>query len=231
MRDDPLQRAAVQRQQRAVLHRPAEPRGGEAERRGRGQTGHLLAATWRISRPDAVEERIAGRQHADRLAAPRQDSRERAVDGEGQAIAARPRPPTRARCRVPPTTRQACAMRRRAAGESPSSPSSPMPMIDSHRPGAVTGPHLAEANRCDFLFSAARRRRARWRAALAGRADVAAILSLAGRTGNPAPSPIPLRVGGFGGAAGLRDYLKAERDRRGDRRHPPVRRADVAPRR
>jgi len=48
-------------------------------------------------------------------------------------------------------------------------------------------------------------------AALAGRADVAAILSLAGRTGDPAPSPIPRRIGGFGGPAGLRDYLKAER--------------------
>ena len=48
-------------------------------------------------------------------------------------------------------------------------------------------------------------------AALAGRTDVAAILSLAGRTGEPASSPIPRRIGGFGGAAGLRDYLKAER--------------------
>ena len=58
-------------------------------------------------------------------------------------------------------------------------------------------------------------------AALAGRADVAAVLSLAGRTGDPAPSPIPRRIGGFGGAAGLRDYLKAERiDAVVDATHP-----------
>jgi precorrin-6A/cobalt-precorrin-6A reductase len=37
--------------------------------------------------------------------------------------------------------------------------------------------------------------------------DVAATLSLAGRTRSPAPSPIPVRTGGFGGADGLADYL------------------------
>ena len=46
--------------------------------------------------------------------------------------------------------------------------------------------------------------------ALAGRADVAATLSLAGRTQNPAPSPLPTRVGGFGGIDGLRRYLVRE---------------------
>jgi precorrin-6A/cobalt-precorrin-6A reductase len=44
-------------------------------------------------------------------------------------------------------------------------------------------------------------------AALASREDVAPILSLAGRTGNPKPAPIPSRVGGFGGVEGLREYL------------------------
>lgn len=48
-------------------------------------------------------------------------------------------------------------------------------------------------------------------AALAGRADVAPILSLAGRTLRPAPSPIPRHIGGFGGADGLRAYLEAAR--------------------
>lgn len=47
--------------------------------------------------------------------------------------------------------------------------------------------------------------------ALAGRADIAAILSLAGRTRAPAPAPIPVRSGGFGGAEGLRGYLASER--------------------
>lgn len=46
---------------------------------------------------------------------------------------------------------------------------------------------------------------------LAGRADIAATLSLAGRTKRPAAPLIPFRVGGFGGVEGLRAYLKSER--------------------
>ena len=47
--------------------------------------------------------------------------------------------------------------------------------------------------------------------ALATRADLAVTLSLAGRTAQPLPQPVPLRVGGFGGAHGLAEYLRAER--------------------
>ncbi|MBV9568082.1 MAG: cobalt-precorrin-6A reductase [Hyphomicrobiales bacterium] len=43
---------------------------------------------------------------------------------------------------------------------------------------------------------------------LAGRSDVEAVLSLAGRTAHPAVAPIPTRSGGFGGVGGLVDYLK-----------------------
>lgn len=39
---------------------------------------------------------------------------------------------------------------------------------------------------------------------------VAAVLSLAGRTSKAAPSPVPVRVGGFGGVDGLTDYLLRE---------------------
>jgi precorrin-6A/cobalt-precorrin-6A reductase len=42
---------------------------------------------------------------------------------------------------------------------------------------------------------------------LAGRPEIEATLSLAGRTAHPARAPIALRSGGFGGAAGLADYL------------------------
>jgi precorrin-6A/cobalt-precorrin-6A reductase len=45
---------------------------------------------------------------------------------------------------------------------------------------------------------------------LAGRADLAVTLSLAGRTIAPARQPVPVRSGGFGGAAGLADYLRGE---------------------
>jgi precorrin-6A/cobalt-precorrin-6A reductase len=45
---------------------------------------------------------------------------------------------------------------------------------------------------------------------LAGRADLEVTLSLAGRTIAPARQPVPVRSGGFGGAAGLADYLRGE---------------------
>ncbi len=57
--------------------------------------------------------------------------------------------------------------------------------------------------------------------ALAGRDDVAPLLSLAGRTRNPALPPIPHRIGGFGGVAGLTDHLRRERvDAVVDATHP-----------
>ena len=46
--------------------------------------------------------------------------------------------------------------------------------------------------------------------ALAGDARFDATISLAGRTRNPAPQPLPARTGGFGGAAGLAAWLRAE---------------------
>ncbi|PDT04835.1 cobalt-precorrin-6A reductase [Rhizobium chutanense] len=45
--------------------------------------------------------------------------------------------------------------------------------------------------------------------ALAARGDGDILLSLAGRTEKPAAQPVPVRVGGFGGAAALADFLKA----------------------
>lgn len=45
---------------------------------------------------------------------------------------------------------------------------------------------------------------------LAARGGFDITLSLAGRTENPVAQPVPVRVGGFGGANGLADYLGAE---------------------
>jgi len=42
------------------------------------------------------------------------------------------------------------------------------------------------------------------------KAGLEAIFSYAGRTDAPAPQPLPQRVGGFGGVAGLTEYLRAE---------------------
>ncbi len=57
--------------------------------------------------------------------------------------------------------------------------------------------------------------------ALAVNEAFAPILSLAGRTRAPLASPVPVRVGGFGGAEGLARYLADERvDRLIDATHP-----------
>jgi precorrin-6A/cobalt-precorrin-6A reductase len=45
---------------------------------------------------------------------------------------------------------------------------------------------------------------------LATRRDYAVTLSLAGRTSSPAQHAVPVRSGGFGGADGLANYLRAE---------------------
>ena len=56
---------------------------------------------------------------------------------------------------------------------------------------------------------------------LAGRGDLAPILSYAGRTEAPLTQPIPTRIGGFGGVAGLVTYLADERiDLMIDATHP-----------
>jgi precorrin-6A/cobalt-precorrin-6A reductase len=56
---------------------------------------------------------------------------------------------------------------------------------------------------------------------LAGQAGLDVTLSLAGRTAAPARQPVPVRSGGFGGAAGLADYLQRERiDALIDATHP-----------
>jgi precorrin-6A/cobalt-precorrin-6A reductase len=49
--------------------------------------------------------------------------------------------------------------------------------------------------------------------AVAGRADLDPVLSFAGRTRRLAVPPIPFRVGGFGGVAGLKGYLREDRTR------------------
>ncbi|MGA2893406.1 MAG: cobalt-precorrin-6A reductase [Xanthobacteraceae bacterium] len=45
---------------------------------------------------------------------------------------------------------------------------------------------------------------------LAARGGLDVTLSLAGRTATPVPHAVPVRVGGFGGVAGLANYLAAE---------------------
>ncbi|MBF9196733.1 cobalt-precorrin-6A reductase [Microvirga terrestris] len=46
---------------------------------------------------------------------------------------------------------------------------------------------------------------------LAGRTEFSPLLSMAGRTSDPRPLPIPTRIGGFGGVQGLVRFLTQER--------------------
>jgi precorrin-6A/cobalt-precorrin-6A reductase len=56
---------------------------------------------------------------------------------------------------------------------------------------------------------------------IADQPDVAAVLSLAGATAEPAPTPITRRIGGFGGPGGLAAFLARERiDAVVDATHP-----------
>ncbi|HEY8063417.1 MAG TPA: cobalt-precorrin-6A reductase [Methylosinus sp.] len=56
---------------------------------------------------------------------------------------------------------------------------------------------------------------------VAGDARLHAVVSLAGRTSAPLASPLPTRIGGFGGVEGLKRYLTEERiDRVIDATHP-----------
>lgn len=106
-------------------------------------------------------------------------------------------------------------------GLRPSTPSSPMPTMDSQRLGeAVSG--MSRSARIKRILILGGTVEARLLAgALAGRKEFSVTLSLAGRTASPLPQPVPVRVGGFGGAEGLADYLRAERiDALIDATHP-----------
>ncbi|QRM53571.1 cobalt-precorrin-6A reductase [Sinorhizobium sp. BG8] len=65
-------------------------------------------------------------------------------------------------------------------------------------------------------------------ARLATREDIDVVLSLAGRTADPAPQPTPVRIGGFGGVGGLVAYLRSNAvDLLVDATHPFARRISV----
>src|SRR4029077_19342084 len=117
----------------------------------------------------------------------------------------------RPRCRRPPNTISAAPISPRAAGLKPSTPSSPMPTMDSQRGDAAVSRSIASGSgmaRILILGGTAEARQLAGR--LAGRAGLDTTLSLAGRTASPAAQPVPVRIGGFGGADGLAKYLVRE---------------------
>ena len=87
----------------------------------------------------------------------------------------------------------------RLASPRPAGPSSPIPTIVSHGPASAR-PHLLILGGTTEASALA--------AACAAR-GLPATLSYAGRTANPAAQPVPVRVGGFGGAEGLAAWMAA----------------------
>lgn len=82
-----------------------------------------------------------------------------------------------------------------------------MPMIVSH--GVIFGFSAMGKHRILILGGTTEARQLAER--LAPRGDIAATISLAGRTADPKPLPLPTRIGGFGGVDGLIDYLANEK--------------------
>jgi precorrin-6A/cobalt-precorrin-6A reductase len=83
--------------------------------------------------------------------------------------------------------------------------------MDSQRRGAAVCAAIGLADGMKHVLILGGTAEARQLAGLlADRTDIKATLSLAGRTAAPAAQPVPVRVGGFGGADGLASYLTAE---------------------
>jgi precorrin-6A/cobalt-precorrin-6A reductase len=90
-----------------------------------------------------------------------------------------------------------------------------MPTMDSQRgdaavSGASSGGAL-ETGMARILILGGTAEARQLAGRLAGRAGLDITLSLAGRTATPAAQPVPVRIGGFGGAEGLANYLISER--------------------
>ena len=86
-------------------------------------------------------------------------------------------------------------------------PSSPKPTMDSHRRDAALCGETGSTRGMRILILGGTTEARRLAERLAARTGLAVTLSLAGRTAAPAAQPVPVQIGGFGGAEGLADYL------------------------
>src|SRR5882672_6730532 len=112
------------------------------------------------------------------------------------------------RWREPPNTISADSISPRASSPSPSIPSSPIPTMDNQRTCGVLGSWLDMRPHILILGGTTEARELGF--ALCHR-ELVTTISLAGRTAAPAAQPVPVRRGGFGGADGLAEYLRAQR--------------------
>src|ERR1700748_2802475 len=102
----------------------------------------------------------------------------------------------RSRWRLPPNTMPAPAISPRAAGDSPSTPSSPIPTMDSQRRGAAVSAESGLTDMRNVLILGGTSEARLLAGRIADRADLKVTLSLAGRTTHPGAQPVPARLGG-----------------------------------
>src|SRR5258708_6820603 len=119
------------------------------------------------------------------------------------------RSPASSRCRAPPTTSSADSISRRAIEDSPSTPSSPMPTMDSQRFRVqVAASAFMEMTSMRVLILGGTTEASELTRRLAADPRFDATISLAGRTTNPRTQPVRTRIGGFGRPVGLVARLK-----------------------
>ena len=191
----------------------AASRGGRREAKADG--GGKAHASRRRGRcrasvgADAVAERVAGGQHADRPPAPRQDARIRRVEGARPGHAPRRASgAASARWRAPPTTtlgrrRWRGARRPRARRGRPRR--CRRSSARRRRRGARQASRYRTTRRpCASSSWAAPRRRARWPGASPDGPAIAPCCRSPAAPAEPAAAALPIAVGGFGGADGPR---------------------------
>lgn len=128
--------------------------------------------------------------------------------GVGQTqVSPRTNPCTSASWRWPPNTHSAALIAARAAGVSPCSPSAPIPTIASQAEVLACGSVADMALKVLILGGTSEGRVLAEQLAADARVD--ALLSFAGRTASLQAPALPHRIGGFGGVAGLIDFLRA----------------------
>src|SRR5258708_134446 len=121
------------------------------------------------------------------------------------------RSPASSRWRPPPTASFADSISRRAIEDSPSTPSSPMPTMDSQRFGVqVAASAFMEMASMRVLILGGTTEASELTRLLAADPRFDVTISLAGRTTNPRTQPVRTRIGGFGGADGLVAWLKQD---------------------
>ncbi len=198
---------------------------------GAGTTSVSLGSTCRASsRADAVEERIARGEHADRPPALLETSADRPIER------ARPRPHRAADQRAGQLKMALAAEHDLGVGDQPARDrrqalDAVLADADDGQPaarcGSVSGKRTSGDMRHILILggtSEARQLAGR----LADRRDLKVTLSLAGRTAHPAAQPVPVRVGGFGGAEASRP-ISRRAHRRADRCDASLCRDDVRP--